>query len=197
MDLTRTVIDQLNRLVHDLDGGPDTAPELLDQLVVSLNAAVASFSGLSLTVSQGGNPVTVRAFGPPEDAAPVTSLRWTPAPRPGTDPAELVLYAGAAGAFVDLAADLTYVLSRRSGPPVAPDVRLDLDLPPPSRASGLTGLDELALLNRACGVLLERGAEPGEVTAILVRQAEAAGLDRYGYARVLLESVSAAGSGPA
>ncbi len=51
------------------------------------------------------------------------------------------------------------------------------------------GLDELALLNRACGVLIEQGAGSDDVMATLVRQAEVAGLDRYGYARVVLESV--------
>ncbi len=94
VDLTRSLIAQLDRLVRDLDGGDsDSMPHLLEALVRSLSAAVSSFSGLFLTVVQSGNPVTVTAFGPPGDATPATSLRWTPGSHPRADPAELILYA--------------------------------------------------------------------------------------------------------
>lgn len=190
MDLSRSLRAQLDRLVTDLDAdGVGLVPRELEELVTSLSTTIDSFSGLTLTVVHDGQPVTVTALGPPEDEPPRTSLRWTPDPQPGAAPAELILYAGTPGAFVDLAADLSYVRSRRTGATVTPDVRLDLDLPPPSPVSDLTGLDELALLNRACGVLMERGADPDDAMAELVRQAETSGLDRYGYARLVLESV--------
>lgn len=121
-------------------------------------------------------------------------MRWRWDRLPGTEPARLIFYAGTAGAFVDLAADLEYALTeeRRDGS-VGAAIELDRDLPPRTTETGLTGLEELSLLNRASGVLIGRGVEPWAAMEELESRARAAELDRYSYAHQLLQPRDATG----
>jgi hypothetical protein len=190
MDGTTHLLDQLGRLLADVGAPSVDLSRSLDALLTSLNTAIPSFSGLIVNVRRHGHPVTLTAFDPPDGRTAATSLRWA-APQLGTDgETSLTLYAGRAGAFVDLAADLGYVLRGRphltDGRRSEDLIRLDRDLPPPSLSSGVTGLEELATINRATGVLIERGAHPQQAMHELARHAAAAGLDHYTYARTLL-----------
>jgi hypothetical protein len=188
MDGTITLFSQLDQLLADVDGPAADLSRSLDVLLQSLGGAVPSFSGLRLEVRRHSHPVTLTAFPKGEWAA--TSLRWTTAHRNRDEETSLTLYAHHAGAFVDLAADLGYVIH---GPPHLHDARrsdhrfrLDRDLPPPGQVSGITGVEELTVINRATGVLIERGAHPEQAMLELARHAAEAGLDRYTYARSLL-----------
>ena len=128
----------------------------------------------------------------------------------------VIFYAATPGAFVDLAADLGHalgaptVLSQHSPNPTNdPDddgqqddsrprdgqqgdragaavIVLDADLPPPTVVSQLTGLHEMATINQAIGVLIDRGHHPDDAHAVLHRHAAAAGLDTHIYAARLL-----------
>ena len=114
---------------------------------------------------------------------------------------QIVVYAGTAGSLVDLGADLAYALDpARLGPPRAPvddsvsrdvtaprpAVVLDLDLPPSTRTSGLSGLTELSTINRAIGMMIETGHHPDDAHATLRRHAAAVGLDPHDWAVRLL-----------
>ena len=122
----------------------------------------------------------------------------------------VVYYASIRGAFVDLAADLSYALTPGgAGPTSAPTaspvpdgdghpaaiggdgqpagISLDTDLPPSSQTFGLSGLSELSTINRAVGMMIDRGHHPGEVHATLRRHAAAAGLAPHAFALRLLE----------
>jgi hypothetical protein len=126
----------------------------------------------------------------------------------------VVFYAATPGAFVDLAADFGYALDApilstsppaRSGDgqhgPDQPDgdrqhhpvcreghqlIVLDADLPPPTRVSGIDGLDEMSVVNRAVGILIDQGHDSNEAHDTLRRQAAYAGIGPHLYAAQLL-----------
>jgi hypothetical protein len=66
-------------------------------------------------------------------------------------------------------------------------IRLDADLPPGSHTFGLSGLIELSTINRAVGIMIDRGHHPDEVHATLRRLAAASGLAPHAFALRLLE----------
>ncbi len=190
MDLPTVLARHLRDLVDGLETGEDSLGPALSALVQDLDTAVSSYLGLRLTLVLDGWPVTLTAFPPLDGVRPVTSLRLgLGALGPGFDPAsQVVFYAGTPGTFVDLAADLAHVHGPRSS------VVLDLDLPPLSVVSGLTGVSEFTAINRALGVLLERGQDLHQARATLHHRAGAAGMDLPGYAARLLEEQLPGGS---
>ena len=125
---------------------------------------------------------------------------------PRFDPdSRVTLYAATAGAFVDLAADLSYALhlptstdrftdagssngdDQRCGQ-VDDDRRitLDADVPPNPLDSGVSGLSELSTINRAIGVLIDHGHHPDHAGETLRGDASIEGLEPHGYAARLL-----------
>lgn len=146
-----------------------------------LSTAVPSFAGLAITAYSHDFPVVLTAIDDPGSA--VTSLRLILAAArcAPASVAQTVIYASRRGVLVDLAADLAHALAGTG------QVDLDLDLPPAARANGISGLDELSAVNRAAGVLLDRGHQLGEVYRSLRSEAEAAGVAPHLWARRLLE----------
>jgi hypothetical protein len=65
-------------------------------------------------------------------------------------------------------------------------IELDADLPPISRTSGLTGLAELTVLNRAIGILVDQGHDIEQAHQLLRREAAAAGVEQHIYAAQIL-----------
>ena len=63
---------------------------------------------------------------------------------------------------------------------------LDADLPPPTAIPGLNGLDELTMINRAVGILIDQGHHPNQAHAALLGHAATAGVDPHVYAARLL-----------
>ena len=59
---------------------------------------------------------------------------------------------------------------------------LDADLSPLSRASELTGIAELTVLNRAIGMLVDQGHDIEQAHQLLRRDATAAGVEPQTYA---------------
>jgi hypothetical protein len=190
MDGTTQLLDQLDRLLADVGAPSADLSRSLDALLTSLSTAIPSFAGLVVNLRRHGHPVTLTAFHRWDGRAAGTSLRWT-TPHPGTDgETSLTLYAHHPGALVDLAADLGYLLNSRphwtNGRRAEDLIRLDRDLPPPTQATAITGIEELSTINRATGVLIDRGTHPEQAMHDLTRHAAAAGLDPYTYARTLL-----------
>jgi hypothetical protein len=165
----------------------------LGQLVADLAAAIPSYRGLQLTIVQMGQPVTLTDLPPATDGKVLTSLRITLAVL-GTaddDASRVVFYAGTPGAFVDLAADLSYALRTRlsAADPAGTDARalvLDADLPPVGWISGLTGIGELSAVNRAVGLLIGGGDHPDDAYDRLRREATEAGVEVHVYAARML-----------
>ncbi|HWJ52434.1 MAG TPA: ANTAR domain-containing protein, partial [Propionibacteriaceae bacterium] len=63
---------------------------------------------------------------------------------------------------------------------------LDADLPPTATRSGLVGLDERSMIDRAIGVMLDQGHHPDGAHATLRQHAAAAGVEPHTYAARLL-----------
>lgn len=183
----------------------------LAALAATLGTAVASYRGLQLTLHEDGYPVVLTAFAADPGAASgqeridgttgrdpiLTSLRLPlRLVHAGfEDGSQIVFYASRPGAFVDLAADLSYTLSpptpeRSSGPDEGPVIVLDADLPPNSRTSGFSGLSELSTINHAVGFMLARGHRPDEVHQTLRRHAAAVGLSPRDFAARMILPLS-------
>jgi hypothetical protein len=102
----------------------------------------------------------------------------------------LVVWSTTPGSLVDLGADLGYVFGKVVGGdrPRSPTVRLDQDLPPPGTTAGVDGLDELAVIHRATGLLISRGHHPRTVDETLGSQTHADGSSPYARAVGLLDA---------
>jgi hypothetical protein len=192
VELSTRLTEQLSLLaVGSATDGTGLTADLTD-LVATLTDAVSGFVGLCLTVVHDGHPVELTAMLPPTSARTVvTSLRM---PLPAVsdafeDGGELVVWSSVPGALVDLAADVGYVLHDRSDGPAgraSPVVALDDDLPRPGAVSGVRGLDELATVHRAAGLLIGQGHDPRSAHDVLRRRAVEEGLSSYELADRLL-----------
>jgi hypothetical protein len=189
VDAIPGLLNQLRALAQGAgeDGAVLTAS--LTTLEASLGEAVPSYLGLQLTLTQNGYPVVLTAAS--AGVAATTSLRIpltlvTAGCQTGS---QIVFFATTPGAFVDLVADLREVLGGADAGPV-----LDADLPQAGRALGLSGRAELGEINRAVGVLIERGTDPDKAHDALRRHAYAAGLQPRAYAQEVLRGAGPPGS---
>jgi hypothetical protein len=193
-----------------LDGNsPDDALDAsLAAFTADIEAAVPSYLGMQLTILQNGYPVTLTRI--TRRGTATTSLRiplTVFGPRSDPD-SRVTLYAATAGAFVDLAADLSYALhvptstdrSTDAGSSEGDDQRhgqvdgnrritLDADVPLNPPVSGVSGLSELSTINRAIGVLIGQGHHPDHAGHTLRRRAFRQGLEPQSYAARLLRRV--------
>jgi hypothetical protein len=198
VDLPTDLAASLRDLAESIGAGDDNLSGSVVALVEDVRTAVSSYQGLRLTLVLDGWSVTLTAFADIDGQRPATSLRVGLTDLgPGFDPqSRIVFYAGTPGAFVDLSADLDYV-HRLGRPDTAyaadgnrdghhPAVRLDIDLPPESVVSGISGLGEYATINRAVGVLIGRGHPPDRVHSLLRHGAATEGLALPDYAARLL-----------
>ena len=210
MDLPTALLDDLLYLGDSVGSDDNELGTRLAGVVQAMLTAVPSYQGLDLTVYEHDRPVNLAAFLDTDDGVITTSLRLPfAALRAGLHrEGRLVFYAATPGAFVDLAADLGHVLQAavvffRPGLPAIDvadgdgnepghrdghrSIVLDADLPPRTRTSGLTGLDEMSTINRAIGMLVDQGHLPDEAHHTLRRHAAAAGVEPHIYAARLLK----------
>ena len=207
VDLPTALLRDLLQLSDTDVANGEALDHSLTAVVAALQATIPSYRGISLALYQHDHPVTVTAFLPPQDGEMITtSLRVlvTALVPSAHAQSRIVFYASSPGAFVDLAADLAYLLrtavhsfgtsaTAEVADHSAPDgadgqhpIRLDSDLPPANLLSGLTGLDELTSINRAVGMLVAEGHHPDQARAILQRRAASAGVEAHVYAARLL-----------
>src|SRR4029450_2187530 len=160
-----------NSISLDGNGLDDALDASLTAFTADIEAAVPSYLGIQLRILQNGHPVTLTRITPHRTAT--TSLRiplTVLGPRFDPD-SRVILYAATAGAFVDLAADLSYALHISTSTDRSTEARssngddqrcgqvdddrritLDADVPPNPLVSGVSGLSELSTINRAIGV---------------------------------------------
>lgn len=156
MDTSTLLIDDIHNLFSGLavPDGFTEQPVELEKLLTALTEAVKSvapsYRGLDLTliIDKQSVSLTSAEVGNTTDIA--TSLRlwlaWIPSLGTGS---RITFYASTPGTFVDLAADLAFVLGSES-------LRLDEDIPS-VLVSDLTGVGTLSAINRAVGVLISHG----------------------------------------
>jgi hypothetical protein len=157
----------------------------LVQLLATGMTATAACCGMSITVATRGHQVTFTLLLDGVEAADVASSLLLPLPLfTATEPgSRLVLFARRAGAFVDLAADLSQATA------LAPAVfTLDRHLDVASATNARTGLSQLRIVNQAIGVLIARGMTLDDAAARLDELAAAAATTTYVEAvRILAE----------
>jgi hypothetical protein len=211
VDIPAALLSHLARLASSIELDPNVLQAPLKNLVGDLRAAIPSYRGLHMIILHTGQPVTLTDLLPAEtDGVVRTSLR-VPLGLLGPDDdggSRVTFYAGTPGSLVDLAADLSYALKASVTtvhpdgdhdaldgdgqavvpPPRAPHLRLllDADLPPKVEVSGLTGLAELSAINRAVGILIDRGHTPDDAYDILRRAAAAVGKETHVFAARIL-----------
>jgi len=203
VDIPAALLTQLAQLADGVGLDAKILQLPLTNLAAALRALVPSCRGLHVDIVHNGQPISLTEVLLPEtDGVVRTSLRvslsllspdhhWR---------SRVIFYAQTPGAFVDLAADLGYAMktsvatvghnrdhadSNIEGP-TAPRLVLDADLPPHIEASGLTGLAELSAVNRAVGMLIERGHDPGDAYDSLRQAAAEAGVEVHVYAARIL-----------
>ena len=209
VELTTVLVTHLhpfsNSISLDSNAFDDALDASLAAFTADIEAAVPSYLGIQLTIRQNGHPVTLTRITPHRTAT--TSLRLplrVLGPRFDTD-SRVTLYAATAGAFVDLAADLSYALHLATSTGRSNDTRssdgdnqrdakgdsqlritLDADVPPNPLVSGVSGLSELSTINRAIGVLIDHGHHPDHAVDTLRCEAARDGLEPDSYAARLL-----------
>ena len=200
LEIPQGLLASLRDLATGIGADDNAVGDLLHGLVRELDKAVASFRGLQVTIMSTGFPVVLTAIADGHNGAVLTSLRvpLTLVDSGFAAGSQVVFYASTPGAFVDLAADLAYVLDqvpRRPGQdgdhPAPPLIRLDADLPPDGRTFSLSGVAELSTVNRAVGVLINQGNHPDDAHESLRGHAARAGLEPYDWATRLLQRTRA------
>ena len=206
MDVPTALLSDLTEFANrvGLEAGLLQAP--LKALVGGLRTAVGSYRGLQLIIVRDGQPVTLTdVSGPDQEKSITTSLR-VPLSLLGPSydgGSRVVFYASLAGSLIDLATDLGHVLNTatitaddpdrggavrdgnsRSGPARVPSpaLLLDADVPPDPAVPGLVGLSEMSAVDRAVGIMIERGHHPDVAYDALTEQAAAEGVETHVYA---------------
>lgn len=180
MDISAALVADLATLTQALDEPNLDLEGGLRAFTADLDRAVPSYLGMTITIALDGRDVsfTVR-----DDTArrrvAGTSLLIPLAAVTCVDAAStLLLHAATPGAFVDLAADLSYALD------IDPALLvLDGNLDPPADSAGVTGLDEQVAINQAVGILIAHGHTPESARQELHRLAA----DEHGGVRAAAE----------
>ena len=205
MDPPAAVLVHVQDLTASIGQDDRDLSDTLVALTTALRSTATSYCGFQLTIVENQWPVTLTAFTDDHDVPVRTSLRLPLGlvSRMVDGESRVVFFAGNPGAFTDLAADLSHALGGipvdgRSSTANNKDhhathvdghrrvIELDADLPPVSRRSGLTGLAELTVLNRAIGILVDQGHDIEQAHHVLRRGAAVAGVELLIYAARLL-----------
>ena len=173
---TRELVVAIRDLLADVDHDESFVAGPLSVLTAHLTEAIASYLGLQVLMSQVGHPFRLTSFlrtGPSHPVETSVEIPLTAIGLP-VHSGRITIYAHQPGAFVDLAADLTYALGLDHRMIVVDDDPDDVE-----SASGIDGLGEISIINRALGVMIARGSSPDEALATLQREAERHGVTVY------------------
>lgn len=194
MHISAALTPELRSLNQTLDDPTVDMQRTLNLLADAATLAVTSFLGLSITAGIGGQqPFTLTTTNTSIDSKvgasirmPLSTLARSTHHADGSAAllGALIFYAGVPGAFVDLAADITWLSGFASAGMV-----LDQDLIPPD-ADIRSGLEDIVVINQAVGVLLARGYLPRQARHQLDTWAVQRGINRLSAARRLLASLS-------
>jgi hypothetical protein len=209
VDLPAVLLAHLQDLTASIGQDDQELDDAIAALTTAVRSTAASYCGFQLTIvdNQVTNqwPVTLTAFSDGHDVPVATSLRLPLAlVSEAVDPeSRVVFFAVTSGAFTDLAADLScalggipveqqspaaYIADGASTRPDGSDsaIELDNDLPLVAPVSGLTGLADLTVLNRAIGMLVDHGYDIVDAHQVLRRDAAAARVAPQIYAAEML-----------
>ena len=209
MDLPTVLLAHLQDLTASIGQDDQELDDPIAALTTALRSTAASYCGFQLTIVNNQWPVALTAFSDGHDVPVGTSLRLPLAlvSKAVDQESRVVFFAVTPGAFTDLAADLSCALG---GVPVEQQspaayvadgastrldglrsaIELDNDLPLVAPVSGLTGLADLTVWNRAIGMLVDHGHDLVQAHLVLRRDAAAARVAPQIYAaRILRQRV--------
>jgi hypothetical protein len=183
--VTAQLLEQLRHLTADPDRAEGLAAAL-SGLCVNVEVAVPSWMSVSIVLASAKAAdveVVIVAPGGEDEAEARSSLA---VPLSEVDsPDQLIVRAGAAGAFLLLAHDLA------SGLGGARPIVVDRHLAPPASGEAAAAMFAgLSVVDQAIGVLLDRGLSPPQARQDLERRARAYGVSVAVAARSLLATVS-------
>ena len=170
MDISAQLAADLAVLSQALDDDADLETTVRD-FGAAAKLAVSSYLGMTVTVIAGGHEVRLNVHDYGRAVYEIGASLLIPS----TDMAatesgsSLVLYAATPGAFVDLAADLTYAMQVGADALV-----LDAHLTPSLDNAGIDGLADMTRINQAIGILIGRGHTPAGASTELHRLAHSA-----------------------
>ena len=200
MDPPAALLAHLQDLTASIGQDDQDLHDTLEALTAALHSTASSYCGFQLTIVENQWPVTLTAFTDGHKVRVGTSLGLPLGLVSQIDgESRVVFFAATPGAFTDLAADLSYALGGIPVDQASPAVdgvdqsgtrvdgqrsviELDADIPPLYRKSGLAGLAELTVLNRAIGMLVSQGYEIEQAQEHLRHNAAAAGVEPHIYA---------------
>ncbi|GAA4399889.1 hypothetical protein GCM10023147_37960 [Tsukamurella soli] len=188
MTITEDAAAALAVLTYALDEPTTDLADSLRRLTLETATAVTSYLGLSVVVAQNDPPLTITATADGGLVGPIrASLHiWLSGRGQAPEPVgiALILYAGAPGAYVDLAADLAW----RTGRPPA-EITLDQHLTVPTAVDIADRLRAASDIDQAIGVLIGRGHTPEQARRHLDSDAADNRTDRHTAARSILDGV--------
>jgi hypothetical protein len=154
-------------------------------LAAAVAAVVPSYLGLSVVVTRHDPAFTLTVLddgGTAGDIGTSILLTWPkPADSHAVAAVAFILYARSPGAFVDLAADVSWLTG---GPPT--DFVLDAHLGAPTEPDSATLIAATSAINQAIGVLIGRGYTAEHAHRELDAQAVQSGTERLAAAQFIL-----------
>jgi hypothetical protein len=185
VELSDAVAADLAALSASLEEPGADLALLVQRLGDSCALAVPSYLGVSISLAVGSMPLSfsvLEEFLDPSEILTSVMFALSPIDEHGSG-SQVILYAGTLGAFVDLAADLTYALG--AGPDA---VQLDQHLTPADLARRDVGLTAISRRNQALGILLDRGHDLDDALTELQRHAGREGISLDMVAQRLIDS---------
>jgi len=204
VQINATLAAELAVLTETLDDPGTDIVESLRRLIADAGTAVRSFLGLTVVLADSDPPMTFTVLENGVHAGQIgTSLMLTSLVRAQPDTGHdrggprvaLILYAGVPGAFVDLAADLSWMTGPSTGPKFNA-VLLDEYLTPSAGTGPGTNLRAASVINQAIGVLIGRGNTHEQAYRELDARAQTAGTDRQRAADLILAALACLGVDP-
>ena len=181
MEISKALAADLALLTEALDEPGISIVDTVRQLAVDVGLAVRSFLGLTVFASGSGPWLTFSVMADRATHGDVRASLMMPltqlARAGGETQIAVILYAAKAGALVDLAADLAWLIGCELGDLVV-DQHMDRH---PDRSVGTA-----SVINQALGVLFGRGLTPQQADSELGTRAAAAGTDRHAIAAGIL-----------
>ncbi len=209
MEFSAATTLDLAELSTALDLNVDELTAALASLTHDLSTAVSSYLGLQLVLLRSGCPLVLSVFATPSAVAgiesslqvPLAALLRSSTPRPGGGEAtgHLTVFAGRPGAFVDLAADLSFALRPPATAPaprrltgatdlagLSGGLRLDEDRIPIRAGPLVEAAAARSTVDRALGFLIGQGHRPDDAHAELVQRSALSGVTVVVFAAQLL-----------
>jgi hypothetical protein len=197
LEISAALLADLAILTEALDDPDMDVTETLRRVARDAQIAVASYVGLSVVIELDGRQLTLTAFERFAGPADIQTSLSTPLPlgqrsARSDSPTEagitLVLYAATPGAFVDLAADLSWLAADTL--PGLRGISLDEHRKPELVQNSTLSLSGLTAVNQAIGVLIERGRTPEEAERELFLDAARDGVDLADSAAAVLARIA-------